>query len=91
MKPLTQYRRGDHDYCIIERFGDVAIFQCEPPNRKPMFEVIKIQTNKEREMFGKMIAASESCPCANLWGQRGWTFTSMEDARAKFKSLASLT
>jgi hypothetical protein len=89
--PASFDSRGFH-YRQIARKERVALYsQIDRAIKDPhvTYEVVRIQNEPEREMFGNVIPAHEAMPGNELWGQQGWTFTSEEKAWAKFKELTT--
>jgi hypothetical protein len=81
--------KGFH-YCQIARKGMVAIYRQTGKGLEDSsvaYEVIKIQSHPETEMFRRLVPAHQSMPGSETWGKRGWTFTSKEKAFKKFEEL----
>jgi hypothetical protein len=81
--------KGFH-YRQIARKSRAAIYSqrwngAESPSTA--YEVMLIQAYPETTMFGKLVPAHEAMPGSEQWGQKGWTFTTEERARAKFQEL----
>jgi len=75
-------------YKQLKRVGDKAIYeQTKKGQKDKSFEVIKIGSHNGYELGGQKIAPAETYPGASSWGTNGWTFTSLESAEKKFKSL----
>ena len=92
MKPLgTTYRKNGFHYEIIRREGLIAIAQQRlAPGRGCLaFEVIKIRECPEANFAGTIVPAHESAPGNEEWGNRGWTFPTIERATAKFEALVA--
>jgi hypothetical protein len=85
--------KGFH-YRQIARKGLVAIYSQSSKglkNPSVAYEVVKIQKYPETEMFGNLVPAHESMPGSEKWGCQGWTFTTEEKTRAKFRELTAIT
>lgn len=92
MKPIgTTYRKNGFHYDIIRREGLIAIAQQRlAPGRGCLaFEVIKIRECPEANFAGTIVPAHESAPGNEEWGNRGWTFPTIERATAKFEALVA--
>lgn len=92
MKPLgTTYRKNGFHYDIIRREGLIAIAQQRlAPGRGCLaFEVIKIRECPEANFAGTIVPAHESAPGNEEWGNRGWTFPTIERATPKFEALVA--
>lgn len=86
MRPLkTNYRKNSYDFNLIEREGDVAIYeQIEPESGKKIgYEVFEVLKNKARTIAGRDIEATESCPNNEQWGKFGYTVYDFLDAKEK--------
>jgi hypothetical protein len=88
MKQLTQYRKHGNDFLLIKRSGNVAIFQEKQYNS---YEVILIQSHNGREIMGNVIPPAEFAPNDELWGSKGWTYTTEADALKKFDELCKIS
>ena len=92
MKPLgTTYRKNTFHYEQITRDGDIAIFKQRLREGVGClaYEVIVIRKDPEREIAGVVIPAHERAPGNEEWGRFGWTFPTLERARAKMKELVA--
>jgi hypothetical protein len=90
--PISFDFKGFH-YRQIARKGLVAIYSQTwkgLKNPSVAYEVVKIQEHPETEMFGRLVPAHESMPGSEKWGSQGWTFTTEEKARAKFRELTAM-
>ncbi len=90
MRPLgTTYRKNSFHYEIVRREGLIAIaMQRLSPGRGCLaYEVIKIRECPEANFAGTIVPAHESAPGNEEWGNRGWTFPTLERATAKFEAL----
>ncbi len=90
MRPLgSAYTKNTFHYEILTRRGNLAIAQqrLRPGEGCLAFEVIRIKQVKESVMFGKVVEAHESAPGNSSWGTDGWTYPTLEAARAKMRAL----
>lgn len=87
----TSYKKNGHLFNLIEREGDIAIYeQIEPDSGKRIaYEVFEIQRNEARTIAGKDIEAGESCPGNEQWGRQGFTVYDLKDAKEKQGILAA--
>lgn len=92
MKPLgnTFSKNGFH-YQLVTRHDDIAIFrQSREPNSKCFaYEVFFVKKAKECAIAGKVIEAHEAVPGNEEWGVKGWTFSTLEEARQRMRKLES--
>lgn len=92
MKPLgTTYRKNTFHYEQITRDGDVAIFKQRLREGVGClaYEVIIVQQDPEREIAGVVIPAHERAPGNEDFGKKGWSYPSLERARAKMRELVA--
>jgi hypothetical protein len=86
--PKTINSKG-FTYVQIAREGKKAIYRQDKEGyTSSSFETIKIGSHNGYELNGTKIPASETYPSSSLWGIQGWTFSSLEDAKKKFKRLS---
>jgi hypothetical protein len=86
--PKTINSKG-FTYIQIAREGKKAIYRQDKKGyTAPSFETIKIGSHNGYELNGTKIPASETYPSSSLWGIQGWTFTTLDDAKKKFKRLS---
>ena len=90
-KPLpTKFNRDGHDFELITREGDVAIYEqrlngC--PDSSQCFEVIRIRRRNGFEINGRMVEPAEVYPRTETWGADGWTLPSRDLAFAKLREI----
>ena len=86
--PKTINSKG-FTYTQIAREGQKAIYRQDKEGyTAPSFETIKIGSHNGYELNGTKIAASETYPSSSLWGIQAWTYSTLEDAKKKFKRLS---
>lgn len=92
MKPMppTFSKNGFH-YEQLLRDGQFAIYKqrLRPGAGCLAFEVIKIRQKEESMMFGKTVEAHEVGPSNEDFGQFGWSYPTLERAKAKFHELVA--
>lgn len=81
-----QFRHNQFDYRQLTRIGDVAIYE-QTKGKIRAFEVVRIGRHNGFSVAGKTFPPSETYPSSEQWGQKGWTYTDLESARAKLQSL----
>lgn len=87
MKPLElKFRKNGFDYEQVYREGDIAIYK-QTQGSGTWFEVFTVQKNAARIIAGVVIAASESMPGNEAWGQKGWTYRDFPAAMSKATEL----
>ena len=86
--PKTINSKG-FTYTQIAREGKKAIYRQDKEGyTSSSFETIKICSHNGYELNGTKIAASETYPSSSLWGIQAWTYSTLEDAKKKFKRLS---
>ena len=86
--PKTINSKG-FTYTQIAREGKKAIYRQDKEGYiSSSFETIKIGSHNGYELNGTKIAASETYPSSSLWGIQAWTYSTLEDAKKKFKRLS---
>jgi hypothetical protein len=86
--PKTINSKG-FTYTQIAREGKKAIYRQDKEGyTSSSFETIKIGSHNGYELNGTKIAASETYPSSSLWGIQAWTYSTLEDAKKKFKRLS---
>jgi hypothetical protein len=74
------------------RSGDVATYRrwklYDGAEGAVHYEVVLIRMRREAVLpNGAVLPAAEAYPPSSSWGTRGWTFTTLADAQARFRSL----
>lgn len=88
MKTLTSYSKNKHDFELVIRSGDIAIFRGKSQTgSSETFEVIHVQSHDGREVMGKHCPPAEYPPSNEQWGSKGFTFATLEAAGIKFAEL----
>jgi len=80
---------GRFRYVQVERQGDIALYQqVHKASGHIRYEVIKIKIQPEHTWpTGVVTPEKEAYPASGSWGQLGWTFFTLETARAKLAEL----
>jgi len=86
MKQLTQYTKNGREWHVCRREVNIAIFT----NDHRFYEVIVIQSHNGRVIAGNQIAPAEYAPSNEEWGSKGWSFSSLADATAKYNELKQI-
>lgn len=87
VQPLvTSFKKGGFNHTLVERDGNLAIFEKTKPGFKN-YEVVKVKVHPGGEVFGKTIGPHERYPSSEQWGSYGWTESTLESARRRLKSL----
>lgn len=97
MKPLPlTFTKNTFAYEQVLRDGQIAIYKqrlnatADKPVRGCLaYEVIKIQQVPAGEMFGRPVEAHEIGPSNESWGTQGWTYPTLDRAKAKFHALVA--
>jgi len=85
--PIPQtYKLHGFTFNLLERDGNVALYEQIDGKASQGYEVVVITFAKERECFGKTMPAAEQLPNANRWGALGWTFTHRMFPRGAFRA-----
>ena len=95
MKPMPlTFVKNTFAYEQVLRNGQIAIYKqrlnatADKPVRGCLaYEVIRIQQIPDGEMFGRPIEAHETGPSNSSWGTDGWTYPTLERAKAKYHAL----
>ena len=89
MKALAnEFRKSGFDFKLLLRDGNVALLRKTKPGFSfESYEVVRIQRHNGYQIAGIKIPPAEMMPHSELWGTHGWTFTSFDDACAKFDQL----
>ena len=83
-----EFKSKGFNFTQVVRMGDKAIYQKQAlAGKAKSIEVIIIKSHNGYELSGTYIAPAEVYPSTSQWGQLGWTYTRMEDAMQKYKSL----
>jgi predicted RNA binding protein YcfA (HicA-like mRNA interferase family) len=86
MKILTQYTKNGREWHVCRREGSIAIFTHD----HRFYEVIVIQSHNGREIAGNHVSAAEYPPSNEQWGSKGWSFSNLADATAKYNELKQI-
>lgn len=89
-RPLgLTYVKNGFTYEQVARDGNVAIFKqrLRPGVGCLAYETILIQVKPEVVIMGKLTPEREVAPANEEWGTFGWTYPTLDGARAKMKSL----
>jgi len=80
----TEFQKGGFSFRQIKREGAVALFD-RSKNGRTHFEVAIITAHGPYELVGVKFPAGESYPSSEQWGQKGWTYTTREEADERFR------
>jgi len=89
MKKVTQYTKNGREWHLCRREGNIAIFTHE----HRFYEVIEIQSHNGRTFPATDKKPESYCPPAEYppsneqWGSKGWSFSNLADATAKYNEL----
>jgi hypothetical protein len=84
------YRKNSYDFRLVERVGDVAIYeQREPSNGRLLcYEVFIIQAQKAALMpSGRTSVVKEVPPSSTTWGELGFSCWTLEAAKVRMAEL----
>jgi hypothetical protein len=80
-----RFKKNGFLYWQLCRTDKAAIYeQKEVETGQIWFEVWRIRKRPERIAFGKVCPASEITPSPEQWGNAGYTFHSLGDARKRY-------
>lgn len=88
MTTLKKYKKNGFNFVILNRIGDYALAAGIGENYAKTYEVIIVQSHNGRAIQGKMFPPAEYAPSNEQWGSKGWTFTSLENAKIFFDGKA---
>jgi len=84
----SKFFRSGHDHEVLERSGNVLLVRRQHRTVSvPHWEVVRIRVSPAKLVFGVPRPECEVYPSSEDWGKRGWTYTTLEDAQAKFAEL----
>jgi hypothetical protein len=91
MIPLpSTFQKGGFSFRLISREGDIALFEKFKPciTTSRLFEVVIIQKMGQHTWpDGRTTEPREYMPSSEQWGIYGWSFTDIDQAWAKFRTL----
>ena len=89
MKILEKsFERKKFQYDQIYRKGNLAIYtQKNVEYGSLTYEAIIIKSHNGYEIMGTKIPPSEVYPCDSQWGDFGWSYQTLEEAKNKKKEL----
>jgi hypothetical protein len=88
MRSQTQFTYDGFTFRLIQRAGDIVLFsKSKPTHPRETFEVVVLQQHPARVIFGKAYPARESFPPPESWGSAGWSLTSIDRAKEKFRQV----
>ena len=86
----AEFNKGGFTHKVIDRRGRVLLVERRHRDvAHPHWEVVRIRVSPEKVVFGVPRPECEVYPSSEDWGKRGWTYLTLEDARAKFDSLTT--
>ena len=89
MIPLaTEFDSKGWHFKQLKRTGRIALYErWKDTSASPHYEVIAVQTEPEKVMFGKTVEVHDRYPSSERWGEQAWTCRDEDEARAKFDLL----
>lgn len=69
----TSFKRYGDQCNLVERKGDVALFERKSPSGRIHHEIVIIRRIEAGERFGKPFPSQEVYPSCAQWGTYGWT------------------
>lgn len=89
MKTLpNSWKRNGFKHTVLRRDGMVALVERQHSAVSlPHWEVVKIRVSPEKLVGERAYTEAEVYPSSERWGTDGWTYTTLEDAMAKFDEL----
>jgi uncharacterized protein YbdZ (MbtH family) len=83
----SPFRRGGFDHKLIEQIGRVRLVERSKNGRQPHFEVVVMQQHAARQWpDGHLTPAGWHYPSTEQWGEAGWTYTDLAEARHRYLS-----
>ena len=87
-KLVKTFKQKGFNFTQVKREGDFAIYKKTPlMSEYTSYEVIIISRHNGYELGGQYIEPAETYPSSSQWGIKGWTFTNINHAEAKFLAL----
>lgn len=85
---LAGGRVDDFRFRLIERRGDVCLLaKRRDHHTRDTYEVVILQPQPAKTVFGVDYPARMSLPSAEQWGQAGWSYLDEQSARVRFDAL----
>lgn len=82
------FNDGGFEMSLLERHGNLAIYEQRKNSRAVAFEVVIIRPRKDRTLpNGNFISGGEYYPCPSEFGTYGWACESLERARQRLSLL----
>ena len=88
VKALSQkFIKKGFKHQLIKREGDVALYKRSSVefSKSVHYEVVIITSHNGITINGNYIEPGELYPSSSQWGDKGWTFTTLEAAEEGFK------
>lgn len=86
--PIFPFVRNGFRHELLERTGRVCLVQRSKSGRQRHFEVVVLQHRKARILpNGEFLRESWVYPASEQWGEAGWTYTHLAEARCRYLTL----
>jgi hypothetical protein len=73
---------------LLERSGAVCLVERENLETGSFhWEVVRVSIEPDKTIRGQLYPAHERYPSSEEWGERGWTYTTLPDAKQKYRAL----
>jgi hypothetical protein len=87
----SEFIKSGFNHKVLERRGMVLLVERQHRDVSvPHWEVVKIRVSPAKCVGDRAYTESEVYPSSERWGTDGWTYSTLEAARAKFDSLSPL-
>jgi hypothetical protein len=81
------FRRDGFDHALIERTGLVYLVARSKNGRQMHYEVAVLKRHKARQWpDGRLTPDGWHYPLSECWGESGWTYTDLAQARCRYLS-----
>lgn len=84
-----KFIKNGFKHILVKREEEVAIYRRHPiaSSKYSHYEVVIIGSHDGTEINGNFIEAGEIYPSTSQWGDKGWTFRTLEEAETRFISV----
>lgn len=87
-KPLKEkFIKQGFNFKLLKREGYKAIYEKKKTKLNFCYEVIIINRHDGYNLGDTFLEPAETYPSSSQWGEKGWTFKSLDKAEEKFSTL----
>jgi len=86
----SEFIKSGFAHKVIERRGMVLLVERQHRDvSAPHWEVARLRISPAKLLHGVPLPKCEVYPSSEAWGKNGWTYSTLEEARAKFDLLTT--